>query len=277
MIEQKSLSDIGLIIVDEFHMFADASRGYLIELLLTKLQYIKDYQASMEVPQLICMSASILNDSLSTFAHWLNAKLYDAREKGHPRPVELTEMIACDMNLAKVSRGSDLKWSPLFPSSLQNRNTTLECLTFSSILQGKSTLVFCHSKKNCENIAKRVSQLFESLINGAEDEFKVKSALTAIVNSSDLSKWREEFMKMSPENKQLYEYSKYGVAYHHASLAFEERSAIEEGFREKSIRILFSTTTLSSGMSFMAKPLKSFLNIICICFRFKFTCWSSDS
>jgi DNA polymerase theta len=55
--------DIIIIVVDELHLLADPSRGYLIELLLTKAIHYKI--------QVIAMSATIPN--LLQLAEWLHA------------------------------------------------------------------------------------------------------------------------------------------------------------------------------------------------------------
>jgi DNA polymerase theta len=39
MLEEDSLAQLGCIVVDELHMVGDDERGYLLELLLTKLRY----------------------------------------------------------------------------------------------------------------------------------------------------------------------------------------------------------------------------------------------
>lgn len=43
MVEEKSLDQIGIIVVDELHMVGDPHRGYLIELLLTKIRYVHGF------------------------------------------------------------------------------------------------------------------------------------------------------------------------------------------------------------------------------------------
>ena len=40
MLEDGSLSDLGCVVVDELHLLGDPSRGYLLELLLTKIRYM---------------------------------------------------------------------------------------------------------------------------------------------------------------------------------------------------------------------------------------------
>ena len=40
MLEDGSLADLGCVVVDELHLLGDPSRGYLLELLLTKIRYM---------------------------------------------------------------------------------------------------------------------------------------------------------------------------------------------------------------------------------------------
>lgn len=40
LMEEKELINLGAVIVDELHLVGDPNRGYLLELLLTKLRYM---------------------------------------------------------------------------------------------------------------------------------------------------------------------------------------------------------------------------------------------
>lgn len=40
LLDEQGFQDLGLVVVDELHLLGDPYRGYLLELLLTKLKYI---------------------------------------------------------------------------------------------------------------------------------------------------------------------------------------------------------------------------------------------
>jgi DNA polymerase theta len=83
MVEDQSLKDIGIIVVDELHLIGDENRGYLLELLLTKIRYLRGGDI-----QVIGMSATLPN--LDLIARWLKAHLYITTT----RPVPLQEYVS---------------------------------------------------------------------------------------------------------------------------------------------------------------------------------------
>ena len=66
--------------VDELHLIGDEQRGYLMELILSKLAYLKSVQV-------IAMSATFPN--IKQVARWLDAQLYLTDF----RPTKITEYI----------------------------------------------------------------------------------------------------------------------------------------------------------------------------------------
>lgn len=42
LLEDQRINELGIIVVDELHMLADSHRGYLLELLLTKVMYVSN-------------------------------------------------------------------------------------------------------------------------------------------------------------------------------------------------------------------------------------------
>ncbi len=56
LIEENRLDELGIVVVDELHMIGDESRGYLIELMITKLRF-----ALKSSIQLVGMSATLPN------------------------------------------------------------------------------------------------------------------------------------------------------------------------------------------------------------------------
>lgn len=53
MLEEKNLSKLGIVVVDELHLLGDPYRGYLLELLLTKLKYMSSIQSDLQLQVLM--------------------------------------------------------------------------------------------------------------------------------------------------------------------------------------------------------------------------------
>lgn len=85
LVEERRMDELGIIVVDELHMIGDKGRGYLLELLLTKLRFLSE--KSVKQLQIIGMSATLPN--LPTIARWLGAESYVTDF----RPVPLTEYV----------------------------------------------------------------------------------------------------------------------------------------------------------------------------------------
>ncbi len=140
---QKRLSAVT---IDELHMVGDAQRGYLLELMLTKLRYLK---TSI---QIIGMSATI--SKVEIVAQWLQAELYITQY----RPVPLQEYFVHgdrvtlpDKTLVKVLD------TELVGSSATDLDA-VTALVGESVSEGHSVIVFCSSRRACQATAEFLAQ-----------------------------------------------------------------------------------------------------------------------
>lgn len=108
------------------------------------------------------------------------------------------------------------------------------------VIPDKSCLIFCSTKKNCENLVKLLcSTLPKKFTNHKQGERAdlVKAiesdvgAICPILSVSILS----------------------GIAYHHSGLTADERRHLEEAFRCGVICVICCTSTLAAGVNLPAK------------------------
>ncbi|KAI4487507.1 hypothetical protein M0804_005656 [Polistes exclamans] len=234
LIELQRLNEIGLLIVDELHLLGEnGGRGATLEGLLTKMMYMN------ENIHIVGMSATIGN--LEEVAQFLNAELYT----GTFRPIQIQEYVKCQdaiwlIDLHKEEVLTDMKKVDYSYSktAIVIDPDKIGGLVM-DIVPKDSCLIFCSNRKNCENIAKLMTKVLFSSLKEHKMEEKQK-LLKALTTEEGLCPILKETIK-------------FGVAYHHSGLTFEERRLLEDAFREEILCLICCTSTLAAGINLPAR------------------------
>uniref|UniRef100_A0A5F9CWR7 DNA polymerase theta n=1 Tax=Oryctolagus cuniculus TaxID=9986 RepID=A0A5F9CWR7_RABIT len=255
LIEEDKMDLLGMVVVDELHMLGDSHRGYLLELLLTKICYITQKSASCRAGlasplsnavQIVGMSATLPN--LELVASWLNAELYHTDF----RPVPLLESIKIGNSIYDSSMKLVREFQPLL--HVKGDEDHIVSLCYETIRDNHSVLLFCPSKKWCEKLADVVAREFYNLHHQVEELVKPPEFPPVILEKKGLLEVIDQLKRLpSGLDSVLQKTIPWGVAFHHAGLTFEERDIIEGAFRQGLIRVLAATSTLSSGVNLPAR------------------------
>lgn len=258
LISEEKLSDLGIIVVDEIHYLGDPSRGYLLELLLTKVLYYNSLKESNCRIQIVGLSATIPN--LKCVAKWLKAALYITEY----RPVPLEEKIKIDKHIYDGAKYlKDPHTDPLdiidqakIPLTRDIDDICYICID--SIVSGQSTLVFCESRRECEILAATLAEQIKILGCKQDSEIEQERLLSkGLRKNISATKIIDRISKLKAcpagADDELTRPLKFGVAFHHAGLTSEEREIIEDGFKDGTIKALMATSTLSSGVNLPAR------------------------
>ncbi|XP_045469101.1 DNA polymerase theta [Harmonia axyridis] len=242
LMEENKLEDIGLVIIDEMHLIGDPHRGYLLELLLTKLKYVMAKNTNVQI-QIVGMSATLPN--LDLLANWLNAELYTTNF----RPIPLHEMVYVNKELYN-NEFKLLRKLSTFPDLVTDTDDILQ-LCLETIKISSSVLIFCPTKNWCENLAQQTAMAFWRIGKSDSELSKILHENLSIDKISEIL----EQLKYCPSglDRILKNTVAFGVAFHHAGLTMEERDIIEGGFRNGGIKLLIATSTLSSGVNLPAR------------------------
>ncbi|KAF5403868.1 putative DNA polymerase theta [Paragonimus heterotremus] len=291
LIDSKSLTDIGLVIVDELHMIGEGgSRGACLEMTLTKLRLVSPKT------RIIGMSATLAN--MRDLTRFLNAELYTSTF----RPVQLIHYVKLGDHLFELDNpdqtGHSVVESPeellagrlvhrrmvhfQYTKQMQARDPdhlvglVAETLMGHSVLDVKSDndtpsqrrfscLVFCPTKVHCENTSRMLAELLPH--SACFPPFMDESAI------QDLVQRRADLLtNLRVDNIPDHESSNTdgiaqvgiccpvlsvtvprGVAYHHGGLTQEERSALEEAYSDGTLSVLCCTSTLAAGVNLPAR------------------------
>ncbi|NXL77581.1 DPOLQ polymerase, partial [Leptocoma aspasia] len=254
LIEENKMDSLGVVVVDELHMLGDPHRGYLLELLLTKVRYVTEKVAKRHTKstspgfggiQIVGMSATLPN--LGLLASWLDAELYCTDF----RPVPLKEWVKIGSNIYDSSMNLVREFQPKL--QLKGDEDHIVSLCYETVCGGHSVLLFCPSKNWCEKLADIIAREFYSL-QQTESSAKNSALAPVVVDREGIDEVLDQLKRsISGLDSVLQRTLPWGVAFHHAGLTFDERDIIEGAFRQGLIRVLAATSTLSSGVNLPAR------------------------
>jgi helicase len=215
------LQQIGLVVIDELQMISDPSRGGELEVALTKII------GSGYSPRMVALSAVLENNT--ELADWLDCGVVSETV----RPIDLLQGVAGSGSFRYRSFNSGFEGSEKITLDSDSDNLAEKLIEF--LKSDKSQkLVFLKSRRDTIDAALALAgtvswpEAKTTLVRleGEENSFLIRSLKQALSR---------------------------GVAFHNADLTAGQRQAIEDGYRQGQIRIIFSTTTLAMGVNLPAE------------------------
>ncbi|KAL5594468.1 hypothetical protein BROUX41_001401 [Berkeleyomyces rouxiae] len=253
-IEEGHVFDLKAVVLDEIHMIDDGHRGYLMELLTSKLLSIA------QPIQIIGMSATISNIEL--LGRWVDGHAYVTKY----RPVPIDEHLVYDSKIypaantlsliktAKELRAGTQQLSQQAPRAIRairpsihsefkdpvlNAVVALACETAT---RGYGVLVFSSSRSGCETVAKWISR---ALPDPEKLPFKILEPRLDLVDAlAGLSTGLDHV---------LAEAIPHGVGFHHAGITTEERDMIAEAYDKGVLKVCVATCSLAAGINLPAR------------------------
>ncbi|KAI1437566.1 P-loop containing nucleoside triphosphate hydrolase protein [Xylaria sp. CBS 124048] len=254
-IDDCSISNLKAVVLDELHMVDDDHRGYLMELIATKLLSLEHNV------QIIGMSATLAN--IEVLSTWLNAHMYKTFYRpipveehlvyeGQVYPASSTRSIlktASQLRKPSASQALDLGSQPVRavqPSQhKQLQDPVLNAvvsLASETARSGYGVLVFCSSRQGCESDARIISRVLPQA-----NELPA----TILEKRSDLL---EDLRSLTTGlDPTLAETIPAGVAFHHAGMTTEERDLISLAYDSGAIKVVVATCSLAAGINLPAR------------------------
>ena len=249
------IDDLTCVVADEVHLVNDAGRGPTLEVTLGKLRTLNPGL------QVVALSATV--DNAEVIAEWLDAELVDSEW----RPIELRTGVHYG-NAVTFDDGSQRE----VPVSSGGRPTAAlvddalagdrdpeatEAAGGDAVGNGSgdgdpagsstgdgdpdddqgSSLVFVNSRRNAEAAAKRLGEVTDHHLT--DDERGQLAELAAGIRDVSDTETSDTLADCVAE----------GAAFHHAGLAPEHRSLVEEAFRDRLVKCVSATPTLAAGVN----------------------------
>ncbi|OKL59679.1 hypothetical protein UA08_05271 [Talaromyces atroroseus] len=250
-IEECNINDLAVVVVDEIHMLDDDSRGYLLELMVTKLLLLQ------QDIQLIGMSATLSNTEL--LAEWLHASFHASRH----RPVPIDEHLVYENAIypATSSKGffqtaTKLQSVSLLDSvppcrlvdpspfkELSNPTANvMVSLAVETATAGFGALVFCGSRQACQMNAQLISEAMPP--PSTLDTELLERRLDLLAELGSLPCGLDPVFQATIIK---------GVAFHHAGLTTEERDLVADAYDRGTVKVIVATCSLAAGVNLPAR------------------------
>ncbi len=231
------MSNVSIVVADEFHLMNDSTRGPTLEINLTRLRYLRPKA------QIIALSATVGNcDELAT---WLNANLILSTW----RPVALEYSTFHDLHLeprlvqsAKMSTESEILQPPRDLDGPKSHPSW--AVVNDALDQDGQVLIFVGTRRSAQSEALKLSKRVEKRLK-KEDPDRL-NRLQQFASSL-------EGRSQTAMAERLAESIRGGVAFHHAGLTSGQRKAIEGAFKEGLLIGLTATPTLAAGVNLPAR------------------------
>ncbi|XP_022455046.1 helicase POLQ-like isoform X3 [Delphinapterus leucas] len=234
---ESSLDDLGPFysLPSKLHMIGEGSRGAILEMTLAKILY------TSKTTQIIGMSATLNN--VEDLQEFLQAEYYTSQF----RPVELKEYLKIKDTIYEVDSKAEngMTFSRLlnykYSDTLKKMDPDHLIALVTEVIPNYSCLVFCPTKKNCENVAEMICKILskEYLKHKEKEKHEVIKNLKNISNGN-----------LCPVLKHTIPF---GVAYHHGGLTGDERKLLEEAYSAGVLCLFTCTSTLAAGVNLPAR------------------------
>lgn len=213
-----SLREIDLLIVDEFHMIGEYSRGPTIECAITRTRIINPAM------RIIALSATLKN--MHELSSWLNAEVVEHDY----RPVPLYKDVLTTEEY-----------------ELKNKNDMVLRILNESIEDSSQILVFVSTRRFTESLANYISGKVKKNIL-REKKLKFREVARKILEVPERRGSRPTSICLK-----LAESVENGIAFHHAGLFDKQRQIIEEEFRAGNLYMITATPSLMYGVNLPSK------------------------
>lgn len=252
-ISDGSIAKLKALVLDELHIIDDDHRGYLLELLATKLMSLDDHAV-----QIVGMSATLTN--IKVLSKWLQGHSYET----HYRPVPIEEHLVYDGNIfaagttsqliraATQSNGTQASHArpnalgTIVPSDAKELQdpvlNSVVALANETARAGYGVLVFASSRAGCEADALIISRVMP-LLNEVNTDVQEK-------RTDLLGDLRSLPGGLDPALEQTIPH---GVAFHHAGLTTEERNLVANAYDSGTIKVCIATCSLAAGINLPAR------------------------
>ena len=265
--EKEFFKDVSIIIIDEGHIVGDnGKRSVLVELLISKLKI------KLKNTRFIFVSAMMNEEDTRNLSQWITHKENNVLEspkigervweptrrligyldyKNNKGQIEYPKRKMFVPNIIKqntysyINPETSRENNKKFPENNRTKSDIAVELAYNLISEG-NILIFTSQSTYSETIGKSFLKLFnlKKLVNEEIDSnFKNNEKL----HSLNISK------KLLGENHPVTKCLSYNVGIHNGSLPEELRKSIESDFKNKKLKVLIASNTISHGINFPIK------------------------